>query len=115
MFGRIFTSWRSYLTWVDKTRVKVAKQFAKELGFKYIKFPAKLKKKKNSTSIIVFGCKNQEKYSIYVSKGTLKRNVDLLLVEEKSKRQYVFIKDFHTFMYDHTLHYGRKHFCCYYL
>ena len=27
---------------------------------------------------------------------------------EKGKRHYVFIKDFNTFMYDHTLHRGRK-------
>ena len=26
---------------------------------------------------------------------------------------YVLIKDFDTFMYDHTLHRGRKHFCRY--
>ena len=29
------------------------------------------------------------------------------------KKYYVLIKDFNTFMYDHTLHRGRKHFCCY--
>ena len=32
---------------------------------------------------------------------------------EESKRYYVLIKDFNTLMYDHTLHRGRKHFCCY--
>ena len=26
---------------------------------------------------------------------------------------YVLIKDFNTFMYDHKLHRGRKHFCRY--
>ena len=29
---------------------------------------------------------------------------DLLLIEEEGKRHYVFIKNFNTFMYDHTLH-----------
>ena len=95
----------------DKARVKVVKHLAKELGFK---FPVKLEKKK-PTTIIAFGCKNQEEYSIYVSEKTLKRNVNLLLIGERSKRYYVLIKDFNTFMYDHTLHHGRKHFCCYYL
>ena len=28
-------------------------------------------------------------------------------------RNYVLIKDFNTFMYDHTLHQGRKHLCQY--
>ena len=43
------------------------------------------------------------------------KHIDLLLIGEKSKRHYVLIKDLNTFMYDHTLHCGRKHFCCYYL
>ena len=30
--------------------------------------------------------------------------------EEEEKRHYVYIKDFDTFMYDHTLHRRRKHF-----
>ena len=34
-------------------------------------------------------------------------------MREEGKRNYVFIKDFHTFMYDHILHHGRKHFCRY--
>ena len=32
---------------------------------------------------------------------------------EEGKRHLILIKDFNTFMYDHTLHHGRKHFCCY--
>ena len=40
-------------------------------------------------------------------------HVDSLLIGEEGKRHYVLIKDFNTFMYDHTLHHGRKHFCCY--
>ena len=34
----------------------------------------------------------------------------LLLIGEESKRHYVLIKDFNTFMYDYTLHCARKHF-----
>ena len=41
------------------------------------------------------------------------KNVVKLLIGEKGKRHYVLIKDFNAFMYDHTLHRGRKHFCCY--
>ena len=36
-----------------------------------------------------------------------------LLIGEKDKKHYVLIKDFNTFMYDHSLHRGRKHFCPY--
>ena len=28
-------------------------------------------------------------------------------------KQYLLIKDFNTFMFDYSLHGGRKHFCCY--
>ena len=33
------------------------------------------------------------------------------LIGEQGKRNYVLIKDFNTFMYNHTLHRGRKHVC----
>ena len=42
-----------------------------------------------------------------------KKHADLLLIEEEEKRYYVLIKDFNTCMYDHTIHRGGKHFCCY--
>ena len=32
---------------------------------------------------------------------------------KKTKKHYVVIKDFNTFMYDYTLHRGGKHFCRY--
>ena len=38
------------------------------------------------------------------------KHVDLLLIGEGEKKYYVFIKDFNTFMYEHTLQRGRKHF-----
>ena len=38
------------------------------------------------------------------------KHVDLLSIGKKSKRHYVLIKDFDTFMYNHRLHRGRKHF-----
>ena len=44
-----------------------------------------------------------------MSKSTFKRNVDLLLIGKEGKRHCVLMKDFNTFMYDHTLHRGRKH------
>ena len=43
----------------------------------------------------------------------VEKHVDLLLIREEGKRHYVLIKDFNTFMYDDTLHRGRKYFCCY--
>ena len=39
--------------------------------------------------------------------------VDLLLIQEQGKRHHVLIENFNTYMHNHTLHYWRKHFCCY--
>ena len=40
------------------------------------------------------------------------KHVHLLLIGEEGERRYVLIKDFNTFMDDHTLHPGTEHFCC---
>ena len=64
--------------------------------------------------ILVIKIETTEKHPIYVSKKCCEeQHVDLLFIGEEGKRHYVFIKDFNTFMYDHTLHCGKKHFCCY--
>ena len=28
------------------------------------------------------------------------------------KKRYILINDFNRFMYDHSIHRGKKHFCC---
>ena len=48
-----------------------------------------------------------------VKKCFEEKYVDLLLIGEKGKRHYPLIKDFNTFLYDDTLHRGRKPFCCF--
>ena len=102
------------------TRItKAEKNFAKKLDFKGIKLPVKIRdihkiEKKNSIAFIVIGYENKEKYPIYVSKKCCEeKHVDLLLIRAEGKRHYVLIKDFNKFMYKHTLHRGKKHFCCY--
>ena len=65
----------------------------------------KLKKKKNSIGISIFGYENKVNYPIYVSKNCCKhKQVDLLLIGEEGKRHYLLIKGFKVFMYDYTLH-----------
>ena len=68
------------------------------------------REKKNSIGISDFGYENKEKHSIYVPKKCEEKHVNLLLIGKEGKRRYVLIKDFNTFMYDQTLHRGRKHF-----
>ena len=62
--------------WITKTD----KEFSKKLDSKDIKFPVKLRdisqiEKSNSISIRVFSYGNKEKYSIYVSKNVVKKNM----------------------------------------
>ena len=98
---------------------KADKDFTKRLDFKDIKFPVKIRdihktEKNNSISISAFGYENQEKYPIHIQKKCCKENFDLLLIREgEKKKDYVLINDFSGFMYDHSLHRGRKHFCRY--
>ena len=87
--------------------------FSKIHNFQDIKFPVKTVdihkiEIKNSNGISVFGYENKEQYLIYVSKKCCEdKHVDLLLIGGRMKS---LVKDFNTFMYDHTLHCRRKHF-----
>ena len=95
---------------------KAGKDFAKRLDFKDIKFPVKIRdinkiEKKNSIGISVFGYGNKENHPIYITKKCYKeKHVDLLLVGEEGKRHCLLVKDFNTFIYDHTFHFGKKTF-----
>ena len=94
---------------------KADKDFAKYFDFKDIKFLIKTRdiherKTKNCIGISIFDYGNKEKYPIYLSKNISKRHVDILLIGEEGKRDYILIKDFNSFMYDHILHWGRKRF-----
>ena len=64
---------------------------------------------KKSIGISVFGYENKEKYPIHVSKQCCEeKSVDLFLIGKREKKHYVLINDFNRFMYDHSLHRGRK-------
>ena len=66
-------------------------------------------KKKNSIGISAFGFENKESYPIHVSKKCYKeKHVVLLLMGKESKGHSVLIKDFDTFIYDHTLFCEKK-------
>ena len=72
--------------------------------------------KKRTKSTLVFGYENKKNIqSICQKKQTEEKHVDLLLIGEEGKRQYALFKDFNTLMYDYTLHYGIRRFCCYFL
>ena len=111
-----------YLNPADPNRTRITKadkDFPHRLDFRDIKLPVKTRDilkigKKNSVSISVFDYENKVRYPIYASKKCYEgKHVDLLLIVEGEKKGYLLIEDFNTFMCDHTLHRGRKHFCRY--
>ena len=58
----------------------------------------------------------RKKNLIYVSKKyCAKEHVDLLLIGEERKINYVLIKDFYKLICNHTLRCRRKCFCRYFL
>ena len=88
------------------------------LDYSGIEFPVKINdynkiEKQNNIRIKVFGYENKQAYPIYVSKERFDDNLNLLLISNEEKQQYVLIKDFDTFMYNQTKHEHRKHFCMY--
>ena len=99
---------------------KLKKISSREFDFKDTKFPVKVidihKIQKEIVSALVFlVMKIAKKYPVYVSKSNFKRLVELLLIGEESKRHYVLIKNFNTFMCYHKLHRGRKNPSRYFL
>ena len=50
-------------------------------------------------------------YPFYISKRSYDQTLDLLLITEKDKSHYVFIKDFNRLMFSRTKHTDKKHHC----
>ena len=69
--------------------------------------------KQNSIRINVFGYENEQPYPIHISKETFQDQINLLLITEDEKEDYVLIKDFDKFMYNQSRHKERKQFCMY--
>ena len=92
---------------------KADKDFAKKTWFWRYKVPIKVRDihkiaKNFFINISIFRYENKEKYPIYVSKKCFEEtHVDLLLKGKKGKMHYVFIMDFNTSLYNHSLHRGR--------
>ena len=58
----------------------------------------------------VFGYENKV-YPLYISKKSYNETLNLLLITEKDKSHYVFIKDFNRLMFSRTKHKDKKHYC----
>ena len=65
---------------LKKRVTKANKDFAKQLDFKYIKFPVKIIdthkiEKKNSIGVSFFGYENKEKHPVYVAKNVVEKKM----------------------------------------
>ena len=58
----------------------------------------------------VFGYDNKT-YSLYISKKSYNQTLNLLLITEKDKSHYVFIKDFNRLIFSRTKHKDKKYHC----
>ena len=95
---------------------KSDKSFVNEFNYKDIEFPVTIKQinkieKQNNISISVFGYENEQPYPIYVSKEKFEDHMELLFITENENKHYVLIKDFNKFIFNHTKHNNKKHFC----
>ena len=59
----------------------------------------------------MFGYKNGLVFPIYVSDQKFEDSIDLLLLIDDDKSQYVFIKDLDRFMFYKTKNKNKKWFC----
>ena len=68
---------------------------------------SKIKIKSNITSN-VFGYENKLVFPIYISDQNFEDSMDLLLLINNNKSHYVYIKDFHRFMFHKTKNKNKK-------
>ena len=68
---------------------------------------------KNYICINVFCYKNDLAYPIYISNKKFENCMDSLLISDKNKPHYVYIKDFNRFMCNKPKNKNKKHFCKY--
>ena len=63
---------------------------------------------KNNICINVYCFENKLVFPIYISDPEFENAIDLLLVIDKNKSHYVYIKDFHRFMFHKTNNKNKK-------
>ena len=59
----------------------------------------------------MFCYENKVVYPVYLSSQKFSNKVDLLIISDKFKSHYVYIKDFDRLMFNKTKQKGKKYFC----
>ena len=65
----------------------------------------------NKIYINKFCYENKVVYPVYLSDQIFSNSMDLLLISDKFKSHYVYIKDFDRYMFNKTKYKGKKYFC----
>ena len=66
---------------------------------------------KSNICINIFRYKNKLNFLIYSSDQKRENSMDLLLIIDKNKSHYMYIKDFDRFMFHKTKNKNKKYFC----
>ena len=101
-----------------KNTDKADKDFAKRLDFQDIQFPVNIRdihkiKKRIPSALALLVMKIRKNVQSMYQKNVARKTCWLIIDRRKRKKHYVLINEFNRFMYDHSLHCGEKHFCCY--
>ena len=99
-----------HLNLVDKNPQRITKkdkEIVSKLIYEEIKFPVSKKdyckiERQNNICINVFCYEGRLTYPVYLSNQSFKDCMDLLLISDKNKSHYVYIKDFNRFMFNKT-------------
>ena len=65
----------------------------------------------NKVCINLFDYENKVVYLVYSSDQEFSDSMDLLLISDKFKSHYVYVKDFDRFMFNKTKYKSKKYFC----
>ena len=99
------------------SRIKrVDRKIASTLNYDSVNFPVKVKdvsaiEDMNEICINVFSYEDKIVCPVYVSKKNYNDAMNLLMIHEKDKSHYVYIKDFNRLMFNINKHEGKKWFC----
>ena len=108
-----------HLNSIDKNPQRITKEdkeFVSELNYEAINFTVSRKdyckiEIQNKTRINVLCYENKVFYPVYLSNQEFNGSMDLLLISDKFKSLYVYIKTFDRFMFNKTKHKSKKYFC----
>ena len=108
-----------HLNLIDKNPQRITKkdkELVSKLNYERINFPVSKKdyckiEVQNKICIYVFCYKNKVVYRVYLSDQKISDSMDLLLISDKFKSHYVYIKDFDRFMFNKTKYKNKKYFC----